>query len=79
MGRFKSGLITDVGLKHVAGMKELKFLDLRFVGTGVTDAGLKSLAGLKGLKHLNLSLLASVTDAGIAEFKKAVPGCTVSR
>jgi hypothetical protein len=54
----------------------LRRLDLN--GTKVTDAGLKELAGLKNLKLLFL-FDAPVTPAGIAELKKALPGCKIVR
>src|SRR5687767_1721662 len=42
-----SGSVTEAGLKEVAGLKQLKRLNLR--GTGVTAGGLKELAGHKQL------------------------------
>ena len=44
----------------------------------MTDAGLKQLAGLKELKLLFLQGT-KVTDAGVAELQKALPGCNVQR
>jgi len=44
----------------------------------VTDAGLKELAGLKSLQSLDL-FITHVTDAGIKELQKALPGCQISR
>ena len=41
--------------------------------TKVTDAGLAHLAGLKDLRSLDLNHI-GVTDAGITEFKKSLPG-----
>ena len=55
---------TDANLKEVAGLKNLRSLDL--AGTKVTDAGLKELAGLKSLSSLNL-VGTPVTDAGLKE------------
>jgi hypothetical protein len=54
--------MTDAGLKHVAGLKQLQTLDLRH--TKVTDAGLEHLAGLKKLRVLNLRRT-QVTDKGL--------------
>ena len=42
----------------------------------VTDAGLKELHGLAKLRGLDVSGT-KVTAAGLAEFRKAVPGCAV--
>jgi hypothetical protein len=57
-------LVRDAGLKELAGLKQLRILDLW--GTRVTDAGLKELAGLKQLQVLNLHDT-PVTDAGLKE------------
>jgi hypothetical protein len=46
--------------------------------TPVTDAGLKELAGLKALRLLLLRGT-KVTDRGVAELKKALPGVTIRR
>jgi hypothetical protein len=35
------------------------------------------LAALKGLKRLDLFACKGVTDAGVAELKKALPDCTI--
>ena len=44
----------------------------------MTDAGLKELAGLKSLQSLNLHST-KVTDAGLKELQKALPGCIINR
>ena len=44
----------------------------------MTDAGLKELAPLKDLAMLNV-FGTRVTDAGVRELKKALPGCQVVR
>jgi hypothetical protein len=62
--------VTDGGLKHLAGLKELRSLGLN--GTQVTDPGLKELAGLKQLISLEL-FNTKVTDKGKADLKKALP------
>jgi Leucine-rich repeat (LRR) protein len=54
--------LTDAGLKHLAGLKQLQWLLLSF--NKVTDAGLKHLAGLKQLQWLDLSHT-KVTDGGL--------------
>src|SRR5262249_33382989 len=56
------------GLKHLAGLKQLQFLNLD--RTRVTDAGLKHLAGLK-LKSLRIPPSA-MTDLGLKNYLAAV-------
>src|ERR1700741_4363532 len=56
--------VTDVGLKELAGLKNLHTLDLR--KTRVTGAGLKELAGLNNLHTLHLSYT-GVADAGLKQ------------
>ena len=56
--------VTDAGLKELAGLKQLRTLNLW--ATKVTDAGLKGLAGLKQLQSLNLEST-KVTGAGLKE------------
>jgi internalin A len=56
--------MTDAGLKELAGLKQLQWLDL--YSTEVTDAGLREMTGLKQLKRLDLSST-KVTDAGLKE------------
>ena len=51
-------------------------LDLSY--TEVTDVGLKELAGLKSLQSLYLGGT-QVTDAGVAELRKALPACRIIR
>jgi hypothetical protein len=67
--------LANAGLKEVGKLGSLERLDL----TGdeeVTDAGLKELHGLRKLRGLDVSGT-KVTASGVAEFRKAVPGCTV--
>ncbi len=68
------GPLTNAGLKELAGLKNLTWLDLR--DTRVTDAGLKELAGLKNLTTLQLRGT-GVTEAGIARLRQALPGCEI--
>ncbi len=56
--------VTDSGLKELAQLKGLQWMDLR--DTKVTDAGLKELATLKALRELYLSHT-RVTDSGLKE------------
>ena len=44
--------ITDAGLKHLSGLKQLRRLHL--ANTAITDAGIKNLAGLENLETLNI-------------------------
>lgn len=55
-------IITDAGLKTVAGLSRLASLDLR--QTKVTDAGLETLTSLKNLRSINL-FATGITDAGL--------------
>lgn len=64
--------ISDGGLSHFSGLKNLKLLDLRNesftpdkpAGPRITDAGLKHLAGLNKIEYLNLQGQ-SITDEGL--------------
>jgi hypothetical protein len=72
--------VTDKGLKELVGMKNLQRLDLD--ETRVTDAGLKELKGHKNLRTLYLrqgpgGRVPNVTDAGVAELRKALPKCRI--
>lgn len=68
--------VTDAGLRELAGLRNLTWLDLR--DTWVTDVGLKELAGLKRLATLLLQGT-QVTEAGVAKLQKALPKCTIKR
>jgi hypothetical protein len=57
-------MVTEAGLKGLAGLKSLQWLNLR--GTPIGDAGLKELAGLKNLKWLDLGST-KVTDTGLKQ------------
>jgi hypothetical protein len=75
--------ITDAGLKELAPLKGLTRLNgltnLYLFDTAVTDAGLKEIAKLKGLTTLTLPEPASgVTQAGVAELRKALPNCAIT-
>jgi hypothetical protein len=68
--------VTDAGAKELARFKSLTGLSLAH--TRITDAGLKELAALKGLKSLVLAGDA-ISETALAEFKSALPNCTVRR
>lgn len=54
--------VTDAGVRHLAGMRQLALLDL--ADTRITDAALIHLRGMSNLTLLNLSRT-GVTDAGL--------------
>ena len=62
--------MTDAGLKHLARLKKLQWLDLR--SARVTGEGLKHLAGLKRLRWLYLPWL-DETDRDVADLEEALP------
>ena len=69
--------VTDAGLKELSVLKNLTRLDLD--ETGVTDAGLRELVIHKNLTLLDLRQNRTVTDAGVAELRKALPKCLILR
>ena len=69
--------VTDAGLKELKDFKQLTSLDVSW-SKQVTDAGLKELKDLKQLTRLNLADT-KVTDDGVAELQKALPGCKITR
>src|SRR5262249_25947090 len=58
--------VLDARLKELAGLKELRYLELNISMCKGKDAGLKALAGIKQLWHLRLRGGESVTDAGLS-------------
>ena len=67
--------ITDAGLVHLNGLTSLQTLYLG--GPKFTDAGLAHLKGMTKLQELSLGYNKQVTDAGVAELKKALPNCKI--
>lgn len=63
--------VTDAGLVHLRGLKDLKTLDLGAAewnlgrGPQISDAGLAHLRGLNNLREISLNS-APITDAGLA-------------
>ncbi len=66
--------LTDVELKHLAGLTELVGLWLDY--TQITDAGLQDLARLRHLEVLSLNAT-KVTDAGVGKLQQALPNCKI--
>ena len=66
--------VTDEGVRRLAEKKQIT--RLMFRDCGVTDAGLKYLATMPKLKWVRL-YRTRVTKAGVAEFRKQKPECTV--
>lgn len=60
------GLITDAGMKHLAGLTQIRILNLS--ETGISDGGLRHLKGMMDLEELVLSSTA-ITDAGLEHLK----------
>ncbi|MDB5313540.1 MAG: Regulatory sensor-transducer, BlaR1/MecR1 family [Gemmataceae bacterium] len=60
--------ISDDGLKHLAGLKQLRSLWVGMSRRPITDAGARHLAGLTALEELDLQK-AQLTDAGVAALK----------
>ena len=60
---------------HRKGLTNLTWL---FLNNLITDAGLAHLCGLTNLKQLSV-VGTQVTDAGVAELKKASPKCKINK
>jgi hypothetical protein len=58
--------VSPAGLKELAGMKDLRTLNL-CACLGVSDGALKKLNGMTSLEWLDITADSSVTDAGISE------------
>jgi hypothetical protein len=74
---FDNTQVSDVGTTHLKGHTLLRRLSLH--GTLVTDKGLQNLRRLINLEHLALGNGPTITDAGVAELERALPGLTISR
>ena len=69
---------SDIELKHLPGMADVmtEEVHLYFGHSQITDVGLKELAKMENLASLELDKT-QVTDAGVAELKKALPNCEI--
>ena len=67
--------ITDVGLKEIAKLQQLK--ELLLGDTQITDTGLAEVAKLKKLRALELDRT-QITKVGVAELQKALPKCSIT-
>jgi hypothetical protein len=69
---------TDLGLKHyLAAITSPTKLYLS--SWKITNAGLKQVAKLQKLTSIYLNGCKQITDAGVAELKKALPKCEINR
>jgi hypothetical protein len=66
---------TAAGLKHLAGLKNLAQLDLRW-NKQLDDSAVPYLAALKHVKELTL-FQTNVSPKGIERIQAALPGCKV--
>jgi hypothetical protein len=59
--------LTDAGLRHLAGMPQLRELDLSdYPGGTITDHGLEAMRHLTELRHFKMCWQGAVSDAGVA-------------
>jgi hypothetical protein len=68
--------VRDDTLDHLVWLSDVK--ELRLNLTEMTDARLARLKELRNLKRVDL-VQCPVTDAGVADLQKALPGLTVNR
>jgi hypothetical protein len=63
--------LTDAGLRHLAGMPQLRELDLSdYPGGTITDHGLAALRHLTELRHFKMCWQGAVSDAGVAHLAR---------
>ena len=69
---------SDIEIKHLTGMADLMTHEfyLTFSNSNITDVGLINLAKMENLIWIGLDKT-QVTDAGVAEFQKALPNCEI--
>ena len=73
---FNGPNIDNASLSHIIGLTNLKGLGL--YQTQVSDAGLQSLKGLSQLDSLWLSDNSLITDKGVRELQRALPGIQIN-
>ena len=64
-------------LERCFDFAETSLQTLYLGGPKFTDAGLAHLKGMTKLQELSLGYNKQVTDAGVAELKKALPNCKI--
>jgi hypothetical protein len=67
-------LITGKGISHIAGLKQLEWLNLD--ATGVGDEDLVHLEGLTNLKQIRVSHT-NVTQQGVERLRQRLPDCSI--
>ncbi|MCA9119649.1 MAG: protein kinase [Planctomycetaceae bacterium] len=67
--------VTDVGLKHIAKLPSLEYLDISHCER-ITDSGLSHLRVLRNLTTLIVQKT-SVTEAGVTALSQALPNCRI--
>ncbi|MBX9878033.1 MAG: hypothetical protein K2Y22_06195 [Candidatus Obscuribacterales bacterium] len=60
--------ITDAGLAHLSGLRNLEMLDLGQM-SNITNDGMRHLSGLTQLRSLNIDYSTTVGDAGLAHLQ----------
>jgi hypothetical protein len=75
--RLEAPQISDAALADLGGLSKLEKLEFSRCFK-LTDAGLPKLKGLTSLKRLEFGNT-KVTEAGVAELKKALPACEIRR
>ncbi|HEY2827452.1 MAG TPA: hypothetical protein VGJ04_07605, partial [Pirellulales bacterium] len=65
-----TGQITDAGVRHLAGLKNLEILDLN--NQPITDESIAVLSRLKTIEFLDLSGT-NLTNAGLAKLRTKLP------
>jgi hypothetical protein len=69
---------TDLGLRYYLAALSPERVALSLLDWEITDAGLVHLKGLTELQTLDLDST-QITDAGIADLKKALPNCAIRK
>jgi hypothetical protein len=67
--------LTDDGIKQLAALKNLRYLDL--LATKISDNGLMELSALPRLEHLRV-YSPNLSDAGEKAFQQRHPKCKMS-